>query len=148
MDADDGLDGLAQNETKHASYHNIEFNKICLGMTWNDVTNWILINYNATSLYNVIADGSFRMTTVGRAEWMSLINGALLQDHCNEEGFNVKVSGDNLKFRIGIAGNTEEDCGTYACDSAIGFGFSAARKWSSGHFHVKAHTTFGYTLVQ
>ena len=93
-------------------------------------------------------DGNFRMTTVRRAEWMSLINGALLQDHCNEEGFNVKASGDNLKFRIGIAGNTEEDCGTYACDSAIGFGFSAARKLSSGHFHVNAHKAFGYILVQ
>ena len=70
-------------------------------MTENDVTNWILVDYTATSLYSVIADGNYRKTNVGRAGWKSLVNGARLQPHCNKEGFNVR-SGSNRKSRIGI----------------------------------------------
>ena len=64
-------------------------------MTRNNVTNWILVklvNYTATTLYSLIKDGNYRETNAGRAEWMSLINGALLQDNCNKEGFNFQCS--------------------------------------------------------
>ena len=146
---------MAKNETKLASYHNTPFDKICLGMTKNDVTNWIRVNYTATSLYSVIADDNYHKTNAGRAEWISLINGAELQSNCNKEGFNVRfgfVYPNSI--RIGIAGNNENDC--ESCDSSIGFGvvFTYYRlwKWSSGsilfHPNKTEWKTFGYIFVQ
>ena len=118
------------------------------------MTNWILVDYTATSLYNVIADGNYRMTNVGRAEWMSLINGTSLQDFCNKEGFNAQCSSSGRKSRIGILGNGGNNCVT--CDSVIGLGFEMKGwKWSSGNIddlpsrnRDKKLKTFGYILVQ
>ena len=162
MNVTAGLDGLTQNETKLASYHNTLFKKVCLGMTRNNVTNWILVklvNYIATTLYSVIADGAYRKTNVGRAEWMSLINGASLQDNCKKEGFNVKCSETNpngrRKSRIGILANNQDQCNS--CDSVIGFGIKMRDwKWSSGHIYYLNNNnkkmlimeTFGYIFVQ
>ena len=93
----------------------------------------------------------------GKEEWMSLINGAKLQTNCDKEGFNIK-SHYNLRLRIGIENNNEDDCKT--CDSVIGFGIQietpldGSWKWSSGNvqFYPKdeRHTfqTFGYIFVQ
>ena len=123
---------------------------MCLGMSQENVTNWILVNYTATSLYSVIADGSSRKMNVGRAEWMSLVNGNTLELNCNKEGFNVKCSHPERKSRIGILGNNQDDC--TSCSSVIGFGFEMkGQKWSSGHsFGVNGLRipTFGYIFVQ
>ena len=121
-------------------------------MTQNNVTNWILVNYTATSLYSVIADGKIRETNVGRAEWMTLINNASLQQKCNKEGFNVECSENKRKSRIGILGNNNEDC-TY-CNTVIGFGIEIRNnKSSSGNIYRKSShatdiKTFGYIFVQ
>ena len=121
-------------------------------MTWNGDTNWILVNYNATSLYSVIADENYHKTNAGRAEWISLINGSQLQPNCNKEGFNVNVNVPYLKCRIGIVGNNELHCNS--CDSVIGFGIEIGnRKCSSGNIQVypdpqKITKTFGYIFVQ
>ena len=118
-------------------------------MTRKDVTNWILVNYNAFSLYSLVADGNYRKTNAGRRKWKSLINGASLQEHCNREGFNVKFSPHELKLRIGIAGNNENDC--FSCDSVLGFGFDISQlKGSSGEIHAHGFQihTFGYIFVQ
>ena len=111
---------MAQNETKLASYHNTPFTKLCLGMTRNDVTNWILVKHTATSLYSVIADGELPRNK-GRAEWMSLLNDAVLQSACNKEGFNARCSWPRRMSRIGILGDDKDDCSS--CDTVIGFGF-------------------------
>ena len=95
-------------------------------MTRNDVTNWILVNYTATSLYSVIADGNYRETNVGRAEWMTLINDASVQSKCNKEGFNAVCSQYRQKSRTGILGNNENDC--KSCDSVIGYGTEITKK--------------------
>lgn len=154
-----GLEGLAKNEAKLASYHNTPFTKICLGMSEKEATNWILVNHTAESLDSVIADGRYKYfaSKAGRLEWMSLINEALLQPHCNREGFNVQFSYRRLKLRIGIAANDNNHCDS--CDSAIGFGIQmrtrptlgewTAGKSSSGNFMFKKKLrTFGYILVQ
>ena len=153
MNVDEGLNDLTQNEAKLASYHNTPFTKLCLGMTRNEVTNWILVNYTATSLYSVIADGNLRKTNVGKEEWKSLINGASLQKYCNKEGFNVKCH--RSKSRIGIVSNDQDDCAS--CDSGVGFGIEIVSKdtelrWSSGNVQLTRTTrklkTFGYIFVQ
>ena len=84
---------------------------------------WILINKTGTSLYDLIADGHYKSTNVGRATWMSLIDGSSLQRLCNREGFNVEPTPANNyddRVRIGILGDNHEDC--HDPDSMIGIG--------------------------
>ena len=118
-------------------------------MTENDVTNWILVDYTATSLYSVIADGNYRKTDVGRAGWKSLINGARLQRNCNKEGFNVRCESDR-KSRIGILASNKNYCGS--CNTVIGFGIRM-KDWrrSCGNIHSRqgdVKLTFGRIFVQ
>ena len=97
-------------------------------MNVSDVTKWIMINdIQASSLFNLIADGVFNSTNVGRETWRSLIDPSFFQENCNVEGLNVQPNissfGNYVKVRIGIVANNQNDCGT--CDSCIGFGISA-----------------------
>ena len=143
---------MAKNETKLASYHNTPFDKICLGMTGNDVTNWILVNYTATSLYSVIADGTYNETNLGREAWKSLINDARLQSNCIKEGFNAQCLSKLRKSRIGILTSDNNDC--VACKAVIGFGIKIdSLEWSSGYWYKSSTSknknfTFGYIFVQ
>jgi hypothetical protein len=101
------------------------FKEICLGMKVNNDLNFISISYQASSLYNVIADGRYRSTSIGRSKWLSLVRGSGLQLRCNREGFNVhslRPRFTNLQVvRIGILGN-EGDDGCRSSDSYFGFG--------------------------
>ena len=148
LNVDVGLNGLSQNEMKTASYHNTPFTKICLGMTRNNVTNWILVNYTARSLYSVIADGNYHATNVGRAHWSSLLEGSLLDQNCGMEGFNLLLPMVNA--RIGLAANNENNCDSH--DSVIGFGItqkSHSKRVSSGNVQFASSLkAFGYILVQ
>jgi len=84
--------------------------------------NFVVIDKQSDSLYSLIADGSYRATSLGRYRWKKLIGSqASLQYGCNKEGFNA-VSGDRRfsKARIGLLANNENDC--VACDSRLGFG--------------------------
>ena len=150
LNVEEGLDGLTQIETKLASYHYTPFTKICLGMTRddNDETNWILVNYAATSLFSVIANGNYHRTNAGRAKWVSLIRQASLQSKCNKEGFNVKCSEDRRKSRIGMISSKKDNC--KSCGSVIGFGIRI-KHWSlsSGNINnLIKWKTFGYIFVQ
>ena len=96
-------------------------------MKVSDVTKWIMINdIQASSLFNLIADGVFNSTNVGRETWRSLIDPSFFQENCNVEGLNVqpKISswGNYVKVRIGIVANNQNHCSS--CDSCIGFGIS------------------------
>ncbi|CAB3989060.1 Hypothetical predicted protein [Paramuricea clavata] len=129
-----GLTGFDDVETKQATYWNTPFKEICLGMKVNNNLNFISISYQASSLYNVIADGSYRSTSipVGRSKWLSLVRGSALQSDCNREGFNVHPPPHprftNLQaVRIGILGN-EGDDGCKSPDSYLGFGGIAKNK--------------------
>ena len=123
-------------------------------MKVNNVTKWIVINHQASSLFNVIADGVFERTYVGKNKWLSLMDGSDLQPYCNREGSNINT----LKVRIGIITNNEDHCDT--CDSCFGFGTSVRgcdggiRKTTRGNIaictflHNKNTPAFGYILVQ
>ena len=124
------------------------------------VTKWIVIQHNASSLFNVIANGKFTATNVGRDTWESLISRsyARLQPHCNKEGFNILYGHRNQEshVRIGMVTNNEKNCDT--CDSFTGFGASYFRSsitcgrflwkqlllWPWSDEHIAA---FGYILV-
>jgi hypothetical protein len=126
---EDGLEGLTEKQTKLASYWNTPFKKLCLGMKVKNVTKWIEVDHQASSLFDVIADGVFKRTWVGKNKWKSLIDHSLLQEKCNKEGFNFQRNFNHrnngklyMKIRIGLPANNENDCKTP--DSCIGFGIS------------------------
>ncbi|XP_028518237.1 uncharacterized skeletal organic matrix protein 5-like [Exaiptasia diaphana] len=118
-----GQSGADDKETKLPTYWTLPFKSLCLGMKTAGQKNprWIRLNYKASSLYSVIADGKYRKVTIGRNVWKSLIAGSSLQKNCNKEGFNV-VPGEvnHERVRIGISSNNENAC--YNNDSRIGFG--------------------------
>ena len=90
------------------------------------------------------------------------MDGSRLQEHCGTEGFNINVPGygpnANLKVRIGIIANNENECNS--CDSCIGFGTSVrgcngeTRKTTCGNIAIcgqlnnKNTVAFGYIFVQ
>ena len=159
---ENGLEGLTEKQTKLASYWNTPFHKICLGMEANSVTTWMVINHQASSLFNVISDGVFKKTDVGKETWRSLMDSSIMEENCNEEGFNLQPPGlynSNVKVRIGLAVDNGQ-CAGY--DSCIGFGISIR---SCGGYNLtstscgtgkvgcsnrpnKNKAAFGYILVQ
>ena len=110
------------HETKLPTYWNTSFNKICLGMKIGQRFRSVVINYQARSLYSLIADEEYRYTSLGRDTWKELIGSQVsLQTNCNREGFNVLCSSStHSKARIGIVANNQDECSS--CDSRIGFG--------------------------
>ncbi|XP_044169874.1 uncharacterized skeletal organic matrix protein 5-like [Acropora millepora] len=152
-----GKTGFDKQETKLPSYWATQFSKICLGMSNGSTTSFVVIHQSANSLYELVADGTYRSVSVGRNKWKSLIGPqASLQTYCNKEGFNV-VSGDNFgsEARIGIIANNENNCSS--CDSRIGYGTGgysddvntcgneAKHGADNGDKQIKA---MGYILVQ
>ena len=135
-------------------------------MKVNNVTKWIVIDHQASSLFNVIEGRGFEETAVGKDNWLSLIDGGELQKYCNKEGFNVENRGHQthnpdgyIKVRIGIIANNKDHCNS--CDSCIGFGTSAigckfdnirVRNTTCGNIGICSHNmntaTFGYILVK
>ena len=90
------------------------------------------ISYTASSLYDLIADGKYRATSLGRQKWKSLIGDSALQRNCNKEGFNIEKTANRefidilARIRIGIIGNQEDNC--FSPDSYLGFGGPSANK--------------------
>ena len=118
-----GTIGFDDEETKMPSYWSNNFTQICLGMRVGDVTEWLTIDRQASSLHSLIAGNNYKPTSLGRDKWKSLIDESSLQLECNKEGFNVKspTARDHSAItRIGIISNNEEDCNS--CDSRIGIG--------------------------
>ena len=143
----EGETGFDSQETKLPTYWNTSFSKICLGMKIGQQINFIVINKQANSLYSFMADGQYRITSLGRNTWKTLIGSqASLQTNCNKEGFNVQsFYSYRSKARIGLLGNNENDCDS--ADSRIGFGTGGSPddKISCGDQQIRA---MGYILVQ
>lgn len=98
---------MLDQETKLQSYMSFPFTMLCLGMKVDNKTQWIHVNYSASSLYSLMADNEFRQTNIGRQAWMSLIKNSSLQEYCHQEGFNVKgMDGYGTMARIGILGKS------------------------------------------
>ena len=157
----DGLEGLAEKQTKLASYWNIPLKKLCVGMKVKNVTKWIEVKYNASSLFDVISNGTFKPTEAGKYKWKSLIDNSSLQTDCNKEGFDFKKirnSGSKyMKIRIGLVANNEDHCDSP--DSCIGFGISVRsndniKSTSCGNLVVgdsveeKDVAAFGFLLIK
>ncbi|XP_068742458.1 uncharacterized protein [Montipora capricornis] len=136
-----GLTGFDDQETKLPTYWTTAFSEICLGMRkGKEEVRFIVISEKADSLHSLIADGTFRSTSVTRSKWVSLMLGSLsLQPNCNREGFNAPCAGH--KVRIGILGNNEKDCSS--CDSLMGFGLLSGKTCGE---HGTA--TMGYIFVK
>ena len=117
-----GLSGLDDQETKLSTYWSTSFKELCVGMKVGNDIEFLSIRYPASSLYDLIADGKYRATSLGRQKWKSLISGSSLQRNCNKEGFNVAGTYKTnwAKARIGLIGNEQNEC--LSPDSYLGFG--------------------------
>lgn len=127
-------------------------------MTHNGDRRWLKLDYNASSLYSVFADGEYKPTALGRNAWKSLIADSSLQSTCHKEGFNVpyneEIGGGTL--RIGIYADEILNC--RGSDSWIGCGLSQNNGIGAcQHFALSQYSpdnggrdlkTFGYILVQ
>ena len=158
LSLDGGKTGFDSQETKLPTYWNTSFTRICLGMKIGEQNNFIPINKSASSLYSLIADGTYRATSLGRDTWKKLIaSQASLQLNCNKEGLNVRSARyDRSKARIGIISNNENDC--RSADSRIGFGTGGSpsneltcgnrARFADDDNGDKFITAMGYILVQ
>ena len=100
-------------------------------MKYDGVLRASSFSYPASSLYSLIADGSYRETRFGRYKWKSLIYGSSLQRHCNREGFNVYSRHSRYtKVRLGIVGNNQNDCAS--ADSFVGLGAKGGLNYDLG----------------
>ena len=73
-----GLSGFDDQETKLPTYWSTSFKELCVGMKVGNDLKFVSISYPASSLYDLIADGQYRGTSLGRQKWKSLINGSLI----------------------------------------------------------------------
>ncbi|XP_028416363.1 uncharacterized protein LOC114540368 [Dendronephthya gigantea] len=112
-----GLDG---REFKGAAYWKTSFNEICVAMKHGGQLRALSFLHPALSLYDLIADGRYKETNVGRSRWKQLIHGSSLQRNCNREGLNVFYGRSTVKVRLGIIANQENDCNSP--DSFLGLG--------------------------
>jgi hypothetical protein len=162
-EVENGLEGLTEKQTKLASYWNAPFKKICLGRNVGrgaeNYIKWIVIEHQASSLFNVIANGTFTATNITKSKWKLLIKDSSLQEKCNKQGFNIHGGRHDRKMyvRIGLVANQQDHC--ESCNSCIGFGISITgcdgevRRKSFGNIYVCGYTSrndaaFAYILVQ
>ena len=137
-DNDGGRNGGFDNrELKGSSYWKTSFNEICVAMKYGGQLRAFSFSYPASSLYDLIADGKYRQTRIGRSQWKQLIHGSSLQRNCNKEGFNVNPR-NHAKARFGILGNQENNCDS--TDSFIGLGANYQRTYCLGR---SAHNAAG-----
>ena len=122
---------MDDQETKLPTYWSTSFQELCVGMKVGNNFKFLSISYPASSLYDLIADGKYRATSLGRQKWKSLIGDSSLQRNCNKEGFNIEQTVNRhpyilARIRIGIIGNQEDNC--FSPDSYLGFGGPSANK--------------------
>ena len=133
-------------------------------MKVNNVTKWIVIDHEASSLFDVIAGEDFKNKNVGMDEWLSLMDDSRLQEKCNKNEFNVNTyytynsKTVKLKVWIGIIADNQSHC--KHCNSCLGFGTlvrgcdGEIRKTTCGNIAIcdflgnKNTAAFGYIFVQ
>ena len=149
--------GLTHKRPSYRPIGTHPLSKICLGMKISGQLRFIVINKQANSLHSLIADGTYRATSLGRNEWKKLIGAqGSLQQNCNKEGFNaVGTLSHHSKARIGYIANEKMNC--HNCDSRIGFGTGGYPDNSTTCGNVALHSSdngdrdikaMGYIMVQ
>lgn len=151
-----GGTGLHDTETKPSTFWSTPFTRLCLGMKYQDQTNWIALNYTGSSLWDVIGNGTFKETNLTVTEWKKLLNDSKIQDKCTFQGFNSRgkeIFPNTPRARIGIIG-TPNKC-TQSAQSRIGFGtmgsyygMDDSNSCGNEMKDVSRIKAFGYILVQ
>ena len=128
-------------------------------MKVNDDTKWIVINHQASSLFDVIAGGTFEDINVGKNKWLSLMDNSVLYEYRVREGFNIRRESNRFQVRIGMKSNKENKGCTGCVKSYIGFGMTVLGcddviQTTCGNIAICSETNnkntaaFGYILVQ
>jgi hypothetical protein len=105
------------NEAKLRSYITLPFATLLIGMHDGAGTRWTVLSLGGSSLRDLMATG-YHPTALGRGIWEQLPGPGSLQVNCNLEGVNVVTP--DVRVRLGIVGNEQNDCAS--CDSFIGYG--------------------------
>jgi cysteine-rich repeat protein len=154
------IDETNMNETEHknAAYGRLAFTQVRVGMKKGNTLNWLSFNHTATSLLSVIGDGDLHsISGLDRDDWLGLIDGSVLQENCNQIGFNLSIGG--TKARIGILANEDNHCGSPDSVIGLGIGRSGSRMFlGAGNMacyyntQIPAETTiitaFGFLMVR
>ena len=149
-----GETGFDGQESKLPTHWNTSFPKICLGMKIGHQLRFIVIHKQADSLFSLIADGQYCVTSLGRDKWKELIGSqGSLQYNWDKEGFNVveDILTPELvllaKTRISVAraikGSDLAQKGTLTPQTRVGN--EAFINPDNGDKHLKA---MGYILIQ
>ncbi len=156
--------GLDTNEAKLESFNRIPARALRIGMSVAGQTRWLTVPLNISpsqTLYDIFSHNYRVHTTIGRNAWMTLIDGSVLQNNCNEEGLNLapRVANNATGPRIGIVGNDNDECltpdsylgiGSIAHGAGCGMGFTATS--GNGAACTGAPftntTAFGYVMVR
>jgi hypothetical protein len=123
-----GTVDLSRSEAKYASFSQIVASSVRLVIADtsananNPPTHAQVITLGSPSTLLGLVSGNFTSTAIGRGAWITLGNGGAPQLNCNVEGFNAYFAPPSSRARIGLLGNSQNNCNTP--DSAIGFGIS------------------------
>lgn len=104
---DEALSDPDNEEAKYPAFSKMGFQSICIGMTYESATNWILINKAGSSLLDIFKHGRPVSTSLGPDKWKSIMKASCLQPDCNNEGFNSGKHNGEIYVRVGIASNTK-----------------------------------------
>ena len=112
---------------KLATWNLVPFTEILLGieapaaMMNPPKPNYLKLATPANSLFALFSPDKYVATSGTKAGWSALIPMPALQANCNKEGVNNAPNGmAGARVRLGLLGNTQNDCNTP--ESAIGVG--------------------------
>ena len=107
-------------------------------MIINRKTYFTMLDYEASSLYDVIADGQNRNTSAGYLQWELLINSSRQYNYCIIEGFNINQG--SFFARVGFGSNERNECNRVA--TAVAFGM----QFHNDTFGKNSELAAGYVL--
>lgn len=117
--------GFDHTEAKLETFNIIGFTELRIGFEYpidSGEIRYLIVPLAAAKMTELFAPNQQRLTMLGRDAWKGLIGpAASLQLNCNMEGANINLN--QMRVRLGIIGNEQEDCATP--DSRLGVGGDA-----------------------
>jgi hypothetical protein len=116
LDGTPGFDGM---QGKVAAYLNVRFTEVRLLFDTGGTRRSLVLPVAGESMRELMGRG--RVTTSAmKMAWLNLVPNGRLQNHCNQQGFNVAPEEDEPRVRIGFLANEQMDCNSP--DSWVGVG--------------------------
>lgn len=140
-------------EAKLRAYVNVGFTQMRVVLMTAAEARAIVLDVGAPSCVTLFG-GSYRQTKLPRDSWLAMVPDVSLQDNCGQQGINVAPQSDQVRVRIGIVGNNENNCNS--TNSRIGVGGAGENdgvtvgnvaRWN-GWGGDRDTVSFGYVFVR